>query len=458
MLSMSTCAMAGLRGATLGLLLAVAAGAWPSGVSAQAGKPEGLYYKSWAIIIGIEEYLVAPKLPGTISDAKAVAKVLRELGFDEIIELYDKDASTRQLHHILKEYLPRKVGRQDRLVFYFAGHAGMTRDMDGKDLGYLVPWDSPLGNVRKALTLHQLKNLSSRIMSKHILFVLDTDVAGWEVTPAQQLSLEGRMAPEDFTEKRAVQVLTAAAPGEPVIRNEGRGLFVQTLLAGLQGASARDRNGHLRASQLAAYVSREVQDTSGNVQHPQFARLSGDGDMILREGMTGPLGAGHEPETDAERKQAAQTLYNQVLVDLQNRQPVEDALARLNQALAYDPTFGNAYVLKSFVLLDLLPNLEGALIAGAQAVEYASDNPDSHFTFGLVLQRMARFEEAERAFLEALLVNPSYTDVYLTLGDLYAQDLQDQAKSFEAYEQYLRLGGTENRARKYLEEARRGRR
>ena len=167
------------------------------------------------------------------------------------------------------------------------------------------------------------------------------------------------------------------------------------------------------------------------------------------------LGGGREPETEAERKEAAQALYNQALIDLQNQKPVEGALDQLNQALAYDPTFGDAYVLKGFVLLDVLPDLEGALIAGAQGVEYAPENPDSHFTFGLVLQRLERFADAERAFLKALAVNPSYTDVYLTLGDLYANDLKDEAKSVEAYERYLRLGGTDNRANRYIDEARR---
>ena len=28
-----------------------------------SGKPEGLYYKSWAIVIGVENYLLAPKFP-----------------------------------------------------------------------------------------------------------------------------------------------------------------------------------------------------------------------------------------------------------------------------------------------------------------------------------------------------------------------------------------------------------
>jgi hypothetical protein len=54
----------------------------PSSASAQLGKPEGLYYKSWAIVIGVENYLLAPKIPGAIEDAKAVAQAFRQLGFD----------------------------------------------------------------------------------------------------------------------------------------------------------------------------------------------------------------------------------------------------------------------------------------------------------------------------------------------------------------------------------------
>ena len=44
---------------------------------AQVGKPEGLYYKSWAVVVGVENYLVAPKVPGALESAHAVAAALR---------------------------------------------------------------------------------------------------------------------------------------------------------------------------------------------------------------------------------------------------------------------------------------------------------------------------------------------------------------------------------------------
>ena len=417
----------------------------------QLGKPEVLYYKSWAVVIGIDDYVVAPKLGNAVADAKAVAESFRRLGFDEVIELYNKDASLKRLNTLLHDILPRKVGRQDRLVIYFAGHAGITQDMNGKDLGYLVPWDAQISNAAKSITLDELKEFSRRVMSRHVLFLLDTAVAGWDVTPPQQLSLEGRAAPEMETEKRAIQILTAAGKGEAVVRTESPDAFVQAIVAGLGGAADTDKNGWLLASELAAYVSQQVQQKSGGAQHPQFARLHGEGDTILIEGQKASFKS-EGPKTEAEKIAAAKDEYDQAFSILQQQQSAQEALARLNKALEYNPGYGDAYVLKSYVYLEHLPNLTEALAAARSAVKFAPANPDSSYTLGLVLQRSGQFSEAEQAMRQALAVNPNYSDVYLSLGDLYAEDLKDKAKALDAYRRHLETGGIEGRAKAYLEQ------
>jgi tetratricopeptide (TPR) repeat protein len=420
---------------------------------AQLGRPEGLYYKSWAVVFGINDYLLAPKLMTSVADGKAVAEALRRLGFEEVLEVYDKNASSKGMHHILRDVLPRKVGRQDRVVIFFAGHAGVTQDRNGKDLGYLVPWDSQTTNVPKTVTLDDLKDFSRRVMSKHILFVLDVGVSGWEITAPQQLSLEGRGAPEEETDKRAVQVLTAANKGEPAAQKDGQSLFVQAVLAGLKGAADADKNGWLMVSELGAYVAMQVGQTSAGKQHPQFARLDGDGDMILIEGRKGTFRAGSEPRTDAERREAAKEMYDRAFTTLQQQRPPQEALASLDKALEYNPAYGDAYILKSYVLQEYLFNTDDALVAAQQAVKYAADNPESHYTLGLALQRKQQYKEAEQALLRALALNPTSTDVQLSLGDLYAEDLKDQKKAVEAYTRYLGNGGTESRAKEYVEKA-----
>ena len=421
---------------------------------AQMGKPEGLYYKSWAVVIGVENYLLAPKLPGVIDDAKLVAQAFRKLGFDEVVELYDKDASSRRLQQTLMDFLPRKVGRGDRLVIYFAGHGGITQSSSGKELGYLVPWDAQIGNVSKSITFEQLKEFSHRSASKHTLFLFDTAVRGWEVSAAQALSLEGRSAPEDDTEKRAVQVLTAGDKGESLTRTQDRSLFVQALVKGLSGEADVDKNGWLMASEVGRYVSAQVLEQTKGLQHPIFSQLEGDGDTIMIEGRKAAFRLGGEPQSPAERQQAAKMHYEQAFALLQTGKEPHEALERLNKALEYDPTFGDAYVLKSYVRLEVLPNLDEALAAAKAAVQYAPKNPDSQYTLGLIYEKRGQYAEAEQAMRQALTVNPSYIDVYFSLGTLYADRMKDQQKAVEVFERYLELGGNHSRAREAVAQSR----
>jgi hypothetical protein len=429
------------------VLLAVTA------ADAQLGRPEGLYYKSWAVIFGINDYLLAPKLTTPVADGKVLAAALRKLGFEEVVEVYDKQASFKGMQYILNDVLLRKVGRQDRVVIFYAGHAGITQDRNGKDLGYLVPWDAQTNNASKAVTLDDLKDFSRRVMAKHILFIINAGVSGWDITAPQQLSLEGRGAPEEETDKRAVQVLTAANKGEATAHKDGRSLFLRALDTGLQGAADTDKNGWLMVSELGTYSKQQVEKATAGKQHPQIVRLDGDGDMILVEGKRGTFRAGGEPKTDAERIAAAKELYDLAFTTLQQQRPPQEALNSLNKALEYNPTYGDAYILKSYVLLEYLFNQDDALIAANQAVKYAPENPDSHYTRGLILLKKQQYKEAEQGMQRVLALNPDNSDALLVLGDLYAEDLKDQKKALESYKKYLDTGGTETRARDYIEKA-----
>jgi tetratricopeptide (TPR) repeat protein len=332
-------------------------------------------------------------------------------------------------------------------VIYFSGHAGVTQDLAGMELGYLVPWDAQVGNVSKSVTFEQLKEFSRRSASKHTLFFLNAAARGWEVSTAQPLSLEGRLSPEDETERRAVQVLTAGDKGESLSQENGRSLFVQVLLNGLSGAADQNKNGWLMASEIGDYVTHHVLERSKGAQHPLFVQLEGEGDTVLMEGRKAAFIMGAEPQSPAERRQAAKLQYEQAFALLQTGKSSEEALERLNKALEYDATFGDAYVLKSYVLLEVLPDLADALSAAKLAAQYAPKNPDSQYTLGLIYEKRGQYTEAERAMREALVVNPNYVDVYFSLGILYADEMKDQSKSVDAFTRYLELGGNHARAR-----------
>lgn len=420
---------------------------------AQLGKPEGLYYKSWAIVIGIEGYVVAPPIRGAVNDAKQVAQAFRQLGFDEVVEIYEKDAAFRRLQQVLNDMLPRKVGRMDRLVIFYTGHAGAAQDVDGEDRSYLVPADAQVNNIAKTVTVEHLKEFTRRSASKHTLLILDAPVFGWELTAPQPLSLEGRLAPEADIDRRVVQVISAARKGELSSRSDGKSLFVQALLAGLAGAADVDKNGWLMASELGDYLTQRVQADSQGLQHATSLRIDGDGDTVLVEGRKAALQSDSGPNNSVERQRIARTHYEQAYAMLQEGKSAAAALGHLNLAIEHDPASGDAYVLKSYIYLEAVPNLDEALASGQLAVQYASGNPDSFYMLGLVHEKRGKFVEAETALLQALKVNGGYQDVYFSLGALYADHFNDWPKSIQAFRRYLELGGAHARARAVVTEA-----
>jgi tetratricopeptide (TPR) repeat protein len=258
--------------------------------------------------------------------------------------------------------------------------------------------------------------------------------------------LEGRLSPEDDTEKRSVQVLTAAEKEEAVGRIPGQSPFVTALVAGLKGAADLNKNGWVMASELAAQVKQDVERETKGAQHPQFIQLEGDGDVILIEGRKEMFSLRKEPSTEADRMKEARVQYEQAFALLQQQKSAEEALERLNRAITYDPSFGDAYVLKSYLRLEVLPNLEESLAAAQAAVQHAPQNPDSHYSLALALEKKGQHQEAERALLQTLAVNPAYTDVYFSLGTLYADHLNEPQKSIDAFRRYLELGGQSERA------------
>ncbi|HSX81055.1 MAG TPA: caspase family protein, partial [Candidatus Saccharimonadia bacterium] len=55
------------------------------------------YGKSWAVVIGINEYQKWPKLKHAVNDAKSMGDVLHKIGFDEIIMLLDGEATQQNI-------------------------------------------------------------------------------------------------------------------------------------------------------------------------------------------------------------------------------------------------------------------------------------------------------------------------------------------------------------------------
>jgi tetratricopeptide (TPR) repeat protein len=404
---------------------------------AEVAAPIPLYDRSRALVVGIEQYPQGFTVAGAVEEGKLVAQALRDLGFEEIVELYNKEATARRLQQALMDLFSRKVDRSGRMVMFFVGQTGSMRNGRGREVGYLLPADAQVNNAGKIITLESIKELTKRSSSKHTVLIVNGPLRASEVPAGKPLS------PEASVEARAVQVISATARDDKAVKGGAKTPFVQAVLTGLSGSADLDHNGWVTASELGMYVKQQVEAVS--------LRIDGEGDaVLLQRRKTTPVT--EMPQRPTERE-AAKNEYEQALAHLQGGKYAEEALARLNRAIEHDPTFVEAYLLKSYLRLDVLPQLDEALAAAQQAVKHAPDNADAYYTLGLVQEKMGQYKEAEHAFVRAAKLNPENPDVYYSLGTLYEDQLNDNARSVEAFRRYLELGGANARARAAVSQA-----
>jgi len=245
----------------------------------------GVYGESWAVVIGIDDYQHprVPKLRYAVNDARAVERTLRALGFrsDRIVTLLDRQATKAAIEQIVGDDLRAKVGPNDRVLVFFAGHGKTDRLRSGEEEGYLIAADSdPSRLFSSAISMTALRQISDRLPAKHILYVVDACYSGYAVF--------NRAISDDLLEemirKPAIQILTAGRQGDQAQERGGHGVFTEVLLRGL-GGEAFAGKGWLALEELGVWVKQRVYAESNRKQLPQFGNLSGEGQFVfLRAG------------------------------------------------------------------------------------------------------------------------------------------------------------------------------
>ncbi|MCX7761842.1 MAG: caspase family protein [Candidatus Kryptonium sp.] len=242
------------------------------------------YRKSWALIIGINEYQSLPPLTGAVKSAKMIReKLVREFGFEaeNVIELYD-DHATRE--NILKAFDrlmdPKRIGKDDRVLIYFAGH-GVTRTVGGKDKGYIMPVDGVMEKFAStAISTDQLHEFQEAIPAKHVFFAMDACYSGTIFTRGiglrESIPTSRSEAIAQFTSKSARVAITAGGKDEQVVdlADQGISVFAFYFLRGLDGESDLNRDEIITSSELADYIAKNVRFRAP--QNPQYGKLPGD--------------------------------------------------------------------------------------------------------------------------------------------------------------------------------------
>jgi len=244
----------------------------------ESGETVKPYNARWAIIIGIDKYRNVRNLDYAVADAVSMKELLmKKFGYPEsnIALLKDGDATQENIKKSFGRLY--RINQDDQVIIFFAGH-GETIDLaTGGQMGFLLPVESR-GNSAEDLyssciSMQSLKELSSFVPAKHVLFLIDACYGGLAASGARSLPKETRGYIRKVTSARARQIITAGGRGETVAESAewGHSAFTYKLLDGLnKGLADLDDDGLIRGSELASYLQLSVSTITENRQTPQF--------------------------------------------------------------------------------------------------------------------------------------------------------------------------------------------
>lgn len=228
----------------------------------------------FAVVIGNNSYNDAGYAPlkSAANDATAVANLLRSrYGYQTTLLL---NAGRLEMLTALDD-MRQKLGTQDNLLIYYAGHG----EIDAAGKGYWVPSDGSAASSKTWISNAMISDILNAMPAKHVLTVVDSCYSG-TMTRASAPSFDAGSMPADkwagwvrsMANARSRTALTSGAlQPVPDIGAGNHSYFARAFLNVLQG-----NNRLLEAQRLYREVSTSVALTSVNsplAQSPQYAPI-----------------------------------------------------------------------------------------------------------------------------------------------------------------------------------------
>lgn len=229
------------------------------------------YRKSYAVCVGIDQYIHWPQSECAVSGATAIAEKLEEQDFAEVRLITNEEATRDNILSSIA-WLGEVAAEGDRAIIYFSGH---------QISGFIIPVDCPRESYySKAISMGKIAGVVDDIKAKHILYIMDCCYSG--------IPLEVPRADKEFTVQMwnasCVYMITAGESGQQKLDAGGHGIFTESIMRGLDGQADNDGNGVITGTELGLYSRKFVSDEarqSGITQIPQFGRIDGEGEIVF---------------------------------------------------------------------------------------------------------------------------------------------------------------------------------
>jgi len=250
---------------------------------------DNIYDKSWALVVGINDYNNVPNLNYAVEDALAIKNMLiNEYRFPRknVRYLIDKEATQSNIKKELSN-LMKNAGDNDRVIFYFAGHGETAAlGLEEGDIGFLLPYDGDVEDLYfSAIDMEELKRISKFSKAKHMLFLVDACYGGLAAVNTRSLNTKTPNYLEKIIDENARQIITAGGKDEKVIEKDDweHSAFTKNILSGLKDKEAdQNQDGYITGSEIGLYLQQHVSEDTDNYQTPQSKRLTThEGEIIF---------------------------------------------------------------------------------------------------------------------------------------------------------------------------------
>lgn len=232
-----------------------------------------------ALVIGNDRHAELPDLQTAVSDARAVADLLRSrYGFR--VELLT-NATRGQILSALNKYRAQ-LTESDNFLLYYAGHGELDR---ANDRGHWLPVDASPDDTTNWIANNQVTDILNVMNAKHVMVIADSCYSG-TLTRSVTSSIDGDgRTPQQqerwlqlMTRSRSRTVLTSGGL-QPVLDGGGGGhsIFANQLLQAL-----RSNSGLLEGPLLYRDIARQVSQAAARLgvdQQPEYAPIQFAGDV-----------------------------------------------------------------------------------------------------------------------------------------------------------------------------------
>jgi hypothetical protein len=225
--------------------------------------PPGPVREKWALVVGISKFQDAgiPPLTYTTADASAFSKLLTNPTFgrfkpDHVHILTDSQATTSAIKQDLN-WLARNAAPDDLVVIYISTH-GSSRDMDTREVNYVITYDTQVTSHSAQHDYHDLlyatalpmidvaNEVSNRVQARRVAIFLDTCFSGAAMDKPSNARLRYTSISADTINRMSQGsgrvIITASTADQESLEDSGlaHGYFTYYLIQGLQQDQGMD--------------------------------------------------------------------------------------------------------------------------------------------------------------------------------------------------------------------------